>query len=72
MIYIKDRHTYKGQGIYVGREMPYLGLVGSVLGNRCDGRTREERIANFRRCLWEQMKRREKEYWEVKRIAKLV
>jgi uncharacterized protein DUF4326 len=71
MIYIKDRHIYKGSGIYVGREMPYLGLAGSVLGNRCGGRTREERIANFRRDLWGKMKRREKEYWELKRIAEL-
>jgi uncharacterized protein DUF4326 len=71
MIYIKDRHIYKGPGIYVGREMPYLGLAGSVLGNRCDGRTREERIANFRRDLWEKMQRREKEYRELKRIAEL-
>jgi hypothetical protein len=71
MIYIKDRHIYKGPGIYVGQEMPYLGLAGNVLGNRCDGRTHQERIANFRRDLWEEMKRREQEYWELKRIADL-
>jgi hypothetical protein len=71
MIYIKDRHIYKGPGIYVWREMPYLGLAGSVLGNRCSGRTREERIVNFRRVLWGKMKRREKEYWELKRIAEM-
>jgi hypothetical protein len=71
MIHIEDRHVYRGPGIYVGREMPALGLKGSVLGNRCEGRTREERVANFRSWLWEKMQLRGEEYRELRRIADL-
>ena len=31
MIHLKNKHTYKGEGIYIGRQMP--GIQGSPLGN---------------------------------------
>ncbi len=71
MIHIKDKHTYRGPGIYVGREMPRLNLAGSVLGNKCEGKTRRDRIANYRIWLWQQIKLRNEVYAELRRIAEL-
>jgi Domain of unknown function (DUF4326)/Protein of unknown function, DUF488 len=74
MIHRKDKHTYDGPGIYCGREMPRLGLAGSVLGNPFrvgrDG-TLEEVIQKYRRWLWERMKLRNEVYAELVRIAAL-
>jgi len=57
MIYIENKKTYRGDGIYVGRKM--LGIPGSLLGNPFrigrDG-TRSEVISKYRRWLWEQIK----------------
>lgn len=71
MIHIKNRRKYSGSGIYVGREMPYLNLAGSTLGNRCKGNTRQQRISNYRAWLWEQIKLRNEVYAELVRIARL-
>jgi hypothetical protein len=57
MIRIENKKTYRGEGIYVGRETP--GAPGNVLGNPFrigrDG-TREEVVEKYRRWLWEQIK----------------
>jgi len=72
MIRIENKKTYRGKGIYVGREMP--GIPGSVLGNPFqigrDG-TREEVVEKYRRWLWEQIKLGNDVYVELKRIADL-
>jgi hypothetical protein len=71
MIYSKDKHTYHGPGIYVGRAMPHMNLAGSVLGNKCKGKTRQQRIANYRIWLWQQIKLGNEVYAELQRIAAL-
>src|SRR5262245_22610615 len=64
-------YMYLQPGIYVGRAMPRLNLAGSVLGNRCPGKTRQERIAAYRIWLWQQIKLRNEVYDELRRIAAL-
>jgi Domain of unknown function (DUF4326) len=72
MIYIENKKTYRGAGIYVGRMM--LGIPGSVLGNPFqigrDG-TRVQVISKYRRWLWEQIKFRNEAYDELRRIAEM-
>jgi len=72
MITIENRKTYRGKGIYIGREMP--GQPGSVLGNPFkigrDG-AREEALVKYRRWLWEQINLKNEVYLELKRIAGL-
>jgi len=70
MITIENKKTYRGEGIYIGRQMP--GLTGSVLGNPFkigrDG-TREEALVKYRRWLWEQINLKNEVYLELRRIA---
>lgn len=72
MITIENKKTYRGKGIYIGREMP--GQPGSVLGNPFkigrDG-TREEALVKYRRWLWEQINLKNEVYLELRRIAQL-
>jgi Domain of unknown function (DUF4326) len=72
MIYIENKKTYRGEGIYVGRKMP--GVPGSVLGNPFrigrDG-TRDLVIAKYRRWLWDQINLKKEAYMELIRIAEL-
>jgi Domain of unknown function (DUF4326) len=75
MIFNKNRQTYHGPGIYVGRAMPRLNLAGSVLGNPFkigrDG-TREVALIKYRLWLWEQIKLKNEVYSELRRIAEFV
>lgn len=65
-IYVVNRKTFKGDGVYVGRP--------SVLGNPFvigkDG-DRAEVIAKYRIWLWSQVKARGKVFAELVRIKKL-
>ncbi|MCI0392156.1 MAG: DUF4326 domain-containing protein [Acidobacteria bacterium] len=64
MITIKNKKTYRGDGIYIGRP--------SVLGNPYtigkDG-TREEVIQRYRDWLWRQIKLRGEVYRELQRLV---
>ena len=59
MIEVKNRKSYKGAGIYVGRAMPNTSV--SALGNPFKVKPhgvyeRDESIRLYRRWLWEQMR----------------
>jgi Domain of unknown function (DUF4326) len=64
MIRIENKKYYSGDGVYIGRP--------SILGNPFkigkDG-TREEVIQKYRVWLWEHIKRRDRIYRELERLA---
>lgn len=64
MITIKNKKTYRGDGIYIGRP----SLLGNpyVIGK--DG-TRDEVIDRYRAWLWRQIKLRGEVYRELRRLA---
>lgn len=59
MIFVKNRKTYKGAGIYVGRAMP--AICGSVLGNPYKVKPHgayelDESLCLYRRWLWQHLR----------------